>query len=264
VTKFGSVPKNCIKLTLPPATYVVFARDDHVTQLRKTYEAIWNDWFPKSGKTPAEAPALSPQRYIRSAYRQWQRDDLDSHPRLTPGAVSSQSRPCANAIHPRHSSHLGYRAADTEQSRTASRASESDLSMARRRTVQPAAEWVRLLWCSMARRRTVQPAANTAYLLKESFDQVWSYKHEAWVRRFFDNWRASLKWQRLKPYEKFADMIDSHWAGIAASCKPENKVSLGFVEGLNNKIGVIQRRAYGLRDEKYLRLKVLTCRLPML
>jgi hypothetical protein len=33
---------------------------------------------------------------------------------------------------------------------------------------------------------------------------------------FFENWRASLKWQRLKPYEKFADMIDRHWDGIAA------------------------------------------------
>jgi hypothetical protein len=29
-------------------------------------------------------------------------------------------------------------------------------------------------------------------------------------------------------------MIDSHWEGIAAYCLPENKVSLGFVEGLNN------------------------------
>jgi len=105
---------------------------------------------------------------------------------------------------------------------------------------------------------------NTAYLLKESFDQLWSYKQEAWARRFFDNWRASLKWQRLKAYQKFADMIDSHWDGIAAYCKPENKVSLGFVEGLNNKIRVIQRRAYGLRDEEYLRLKILTCMLPML
>jgi len=36
----------------------------------------------------------------------------------------------------------------------------------------------------------------------------------------------------------------------------------GFVEVLNNKISVIQRRAYGLRDEEYLRLKVLTCMLP--
>ena len=57
-------------------------------------------------------------------------------------------------------------------------------------------------------------------------------------------------------------MIDSHWGGIAAYRKPENKVALGFVEGLNNKIRVIQRRAYGIRDEEYPRLKVLTCMLP--
>jgi transposase len=90
------------------------------------------------------------------------------------------------------------------------------------------------------------------------------YGREGWARRFFDNWRASLKWQRLGPYERFADIIDRHWDGIAAYCKPENKVSLGFVEGLNNKIRVFQRRAYGLRDEEYLRLKVLTCMLPAL
>jgi transposase len=105
---------------------------------------------------------------------------------------------------------------------------------------------------------------NTAYLLKESFGQLWSYEREGWARRFFDNWRAALKWQRLRPYEKFAEMIDHHWAGIAAYCQPDNKVSLGFVEGLNNKIRVIQRRSYGLRDEEYLRLKILTCMLPTL
>lgn len=105
---------------------------------------------------------------------------------------------------------------------------------------------------------------NTAYLLKESFGQLWDYTREPWARRFFENWRASLKWQRLKPYEKFAEMIERHWDGIAAYCKPENKVALGFVEGLNNKIRVMQRRAYGLRDEEYLRLKVLTSMLPQI
>jgi transposase len=105
---------------------------------------------------------------------------------------------------------------------------------------------------------------NTAYLLKESFGQLWDYSSEAWARKFFDNWRAQLKWQRLEPYERFADMIERHWDGLAAYCRPENKVSLGFVEGLNNKIRVLQRRAYGLRDEEYLRLKVLTCMLPKL
>ena len=60
----------------------------------------------------------------------------------------------------------------------------------------------------------------------------------------------------------FAEMIERHWDGIAAYCRPENKVALGFVEGLNNKIRVLQRRAYGLRDEEYLKLKILTANLP--
>ena len=102
----------------------------------------------------------------------------------------------------------------------------------------------------------------TAYLLKESFDQLWGYRREGWARRFFDNWKASLKWQRLQPFEKFAALVERNWSGIAAYCVAEEKFSLGFVEGLNTKIRVIQRRAYGLRDEEYLRLKVLTCMLP--
>lgn len=105
---------------------------------------------------------------------------------------------------------------------------------------------------------------NTAYILRESFDQLWDYKSEAWARRFFENWKAQLRWQRLEPYEKFAEMIERHWDGIAAYCRPENKIALGFVEGLNNKIRVIQRRAYGLRDEEYLKLKILTANLPEL
>jgi len=104
----------------------------------------------------------------------------------------------------------------------------------------------------------------TAYLLKESFEQLWEYTYEGAARTFFDNWKASLKWQRLKPFEEFAELIERHWDGIAAYCKEENQVSLGFVEGLNNKIRVFQRRAYGLKDQEYLRLKVLTCMLPEL
>ena len=98
-----------------------------------------------------------------------------------------------------------------------------------------------------------QQRLNTAYLLKKSFGQLWDYEKEGRARKFFENWKSSLKWQGLGPYEAFAEMIDRHWDGIAAYCRPENKVPLGFVEGLNNKIRVLQRRAYGLRDEEYLR-----------
>jgi transposase len=90
---------------------------------------------------------------------------------------------------------------------------------------------------------------NKAYLLKESFDQLWDYWRPGWARRFFEQWKAALRWQRLEPYQKFARLVESHWEGIALYCEPENKIALGFVEGLNDKIRVLQRRAYGLRDE---------------
>jgi transposase len=59
-------------------------------------------------------------------------------------------------------------------------------------------------------------------------------------------------------------MIERHWDGIATYCKPPNKVSLGLVEGLNNKIRVIQRSAYGYRDEDDPRLKIIASFLPPL
>ena len=102
----------------------------------------------------------------------------------------------------------------------------------------------------------------TAYLLREEFGQLWAYRREGWARQFFTRWQEQLKWQRLRPFEKFAALIERHWDGIVAYCTPRNKVKLGFVEGLNNKIRVIQRRAYGYRDEEYMRLKILTAFLP--
>src|ERR1700679_3198922 len=95
---------------------------------------------------------------------------------------------------------------------------------------------------------------HVAYLLKESFGQLWDYQTEGWARKFFENWKAPLKSQRLGPYEKFARRVGATREGTAGYCKPENQVPLGFVEGLKNKIRVLQRRAYGIRDEEYLRL----------
>lgn len=99
---------------------------------------------------------------------------------------------------------------------------------------------------------------NKAYLLKEMFGQLWDYNNPTWARKFFDNWKAQLRWSRLEPYQKFAKLIERHWEGIVSYCNPEHKVSLGFMEGLNNKIRLIQRRSYGIRDMEYLSLKVIT------
>jgi transposase len=108
----------------------------------------------------------------------------------------------------------------------------------------------------------VNKRLNTAYVLKESFSQLWSYKSPLWARKFFDNWKDSLEGQNLKSFEVFAELIDRHWDGIAVFCTYGGKVPAGFVEGFNNKIRTIIKRAYGLRDTQYLRLKILTCMLP--
>jgi hypothetical protein len=52
-----------------------------------------------------------------------------------------------------------------------------------------------------------------------------------------------LKWQRLKPYDKFAEMIERHWDGVAAYSRPENKVSLGFVERLTTRFELFKDAA---------------------
>ncbi len=105
---------------------------------------------------------------------------------------------------------------------------------------------------------------NAAYMLKEQFGQLWDYRNPIWARRFFENWKAMLRWKRLEPFAKFAKMIVRNWEGIAAWCRQDIELPMGFVEGFNNKIRVFQRRAYGLRDPEYLRLKILTCSLPPL
>jgi hypothetical protein len=57
----------------------------------------------------------------------------------------------------------------------------------------------------------------------------------------------------------------THGAGPAAYCKLESKVSLGFVEGLNNtEIRVPQRRPGSLRNEAHPRLQVRPGMLPRL
>ena len=105
---------------------------------------------------------------------------------------------------------------------------------------------------------------NIAYLLREQFEQLWDYADAADMRAFFDAWRGQLRGQDLGAYEKFAAMVDKHWDGIAPYSQPTHKIPLGFVEGFNNKIRVLQRRAYGLRDEEYLKLKILTSGLSVL
>jgi len=90
---------------------------------------------------------------------------------------------------------------------------------------------------------------STAYILRESFDQLWDLQIGGLGTPLFDSWKAQLRWQRLKPYQTFAEMIERHWDGIAAYCRPEKQDRPRLRRRPPTQIRVLQRRAYGLRDE---------------
>lgn len=102
------------------------------------------------------------------------------------------------------------------------------------------------------------PRLCRAHLLKESFNHLWSFKSKTWALKFWKAWKDSLKWTRLKPYRRFAKMIDEHLDGILSYC--DHKLPLGFIEATNLKAKNIIRRAYGYRDKEYMKLKIIqTC-----
>jgi len=92
-----------------------------------------------------------------------------------------------------------------------------------------------------------------AYLLKESLDRLWSYRYEGAMMRYLHNWMDQLRWQRLKPFEKLAQMLVDHLEGILNYCR--TKVPMGVVESVNGNIKSLLRRGRGYRNLHYLLLK---------
>ena len=92
-----------------------------------------------------------------------------------------------------------------------------------------------------------------AYLLKESLEKLWDYRYEQRMFNYLESWIGQLKWQRLKPFEKLADMLIEHLDGILNYCK--TKVRFGVVEALNGNIRMLINRGRGYKNVRYLLLK---------
>jgi transposase len=73
-----------------------------------------------------------------------------------------------------------------------------------------------------------------AYLLKESLERLWDYRYEGAMLNYLQKWMDQLKWQRLTPFEKLADMLLKHLEGILNYCR--TKVRFGVVEAVNGNI----------------------------
>jgi transposase len=92
-----------------------------------------------------------------------------------------------------------------------------------------------------------------AYLLKESLDRLWTYHYEGAMLRYLQSWMDQLRWQRLKPFEKLAQMLLDHLEGILNYCR--TKVPMGVVEAVNGNIKNLLRRGRGYKNLHYLLLK---------
>ncbi len=92
-----------------------------------------------------------------------------------------------------------------------------------------------------------------AYLLKESLTRLWDYIYEGAMLRYLQSWIDQLRWQRLAPMEKLANMLLNHLEGILNYCR--TKIPMGVVEAVNGNIKALLRRGRGYRDLNYLLLK---------
>jgi transposase len=92
-----------------------------------------------------------------------------------------------------------------------------------------------------------------AYLLKESLDRLWTYRYEGAALRYLNQWIDQLRWQRLKPFQKLAEMLLNHLEGILNYCRVP--VRFGVVEAVNGNIKALLRRGRGYKNLRYLLLK---------
>jgi transposase len=92
-----------------------------------------------------------------------------------------------------------------------------------------------------------------AYLLKESLDRLWTYHYEGAALRYLNQWIDQLRWQRLEPFKKLAEMLLSHQEGILNYCR--TPVRFGVVEAVNGNIKALLRRGRGYKNLRYLLLK---------
>jgi transposase len=93
-----------------------------------------------------------------------------------------------------------------------------------------------------------------AYLLKEEFQLFWEYVSPAWAEKFMNQWCTKAMRSRLEPMKKIARMLRAHKPLILNWFQARNEVSLGAVEGLNNKLKASIRTSYGFRTAKAIKL----------
>ncbi|MBR3442531.1 MAG: ISL3 family transposase [Bacteroidaceae bacterium] len=93
-----------------------------------------------------------------------------------------------------------------------------------------------------------------AYYLKEQLREIWMQPMKSMAEGVLDDWVRQAEQSRIPQLMKMAVTMKAYRRGILAwyDCH----LSTGKVEGINNKIKVMKRNAYGFRDDRYFKLRL--------
>ncbi|MBI3131430.1 MAG: transposase, partial [Acidobacteria bacterium] len=89
---------------------------------------------------------------------------------------------------------------------------------------------------------------------RDDLKRLWSYTREGWARRAWNDWLARAQESGIPALKTFARNLAKRIDGVLAHCRWDLNTSV--LEGMNNKIKVIKRMAYGYRDDAYFFLKI--------
>jgi len=97
----------------------------------------------------------------------------------------------------------------------------------------------------------------TVYYMKEDLRQLWNWEGDKKAAQWhLKSWIEMARCSGIGMLEKFAKTLDKHFEGILAYFD-FNSLSTGPLEGTNNKIKTMQRKAYGFRDMEFFKLKIM-------
>ncbi len=94
----------------------------------------------------------------------------------------------------------------------------------------------------------------TVYVLKDQLKELWYAPSEAEAKQRWQDWLDLASSSGLAPVQQFANRLKGYVEGIIASAI--YRMNTSVLEGMNNKIKVIKRMAYGYRDNDYFFLKI--------
>lgn len=92
------------------------------------------------------------------------------------------------------------------------------------------------------------------YVLKDALKALWRYRYPGAALRAWRDWYGWASRSRTPALVAFARKLKVKLSGILAHSR--YALHTGLLEGINNKINVLKRMAYGFRDDAYFFLKI--------